>query len=260
MRTQTTEFSSSLWMLLLLLLVQGLYSTGVQASAIRQCRRNPGNAFGLNSDETCPPIMDDDIAYENQRWAPWTRLPQCLPPKNKQNSKVCLFTDGFFRGFYGLSVIATPENAAVIADVLDDPDLSLHPAKKNLYWGTFQDDDFEHPWEIREVPGKGKGVIATSEIKSGTMIMSGLPAILAAISFPDSVSLAQGRLLLQKSVDQLPDQSRVLSLTRSTGGEEVDDILRSNIFGVSINNERYMALYPELSVSCWPKTLGRLFG
>jgi hypothetical protein len=75
-------------------------------------------------------------------------------------------------------------------------------------------------------------------------------SVIADVAFPGRVKRTQGQKLLEKAINQLPDPSKILMLAQSStkGAPIVEDVLRTNTFGAQLNDESYMALFPEISV------------
>jgi hypothetical protein len=158
----------------------------------------------------------------------------------------------------GISLITTPETAAGLADAIQNAAATrrerIHLAVQDL---TQPDDGREAnlSYEIKYLPGKGRGVVARQGIKKFDIIMTGFPAmIIDDIFFPplsDGLAPAESPHLFQLALEQLSDSKRFLALARSMGGNVhvVEDIIRTNAFGLSLNGRAHKGLYPEIAVS-----------
>lgn len=69
-------------------------------------------------------------------------------------------------------------------------------------------------------------------------------------SLKDDEGQSESPRLLQKALDQLPDKERFLSLARSMedGIHPVEDVIRTNAFGIIVNGRDAKGVYPEIAV------------
>jgi hypothetical protein len=224
----------------------------------------PGNAHEANAEicswsvygspfplglSTCALPIDDKTAEETGNWAPWSHRPYCVTPANwpKYSPRLCVFTAANFRGQNGLSLLATPELAASIADSMDDslipPDQRDHPASP-------LSPSPDLAYTVEELPGRGKGIVASRKIRKWETVLLDFPAIIVQRDYHSALNKKQKETMLQKMVNQLPDTQRdeVLSLSRDINGEMIEGILRSNVFSVDLTQVPF-ALYPRGSVS-----------
>jgi hypothetical protein len=164
----------------------------------------------------------------------------------------CVFTLSAFRGNQGVSLITTPQLAASLADQLDDSRVSPVSRDQLASTGQSQPND-KIAYEVREIPGRGKGVIAKRKFEEHETIMVGYPVLIIRLDFinEDRYSRRQKRQMMEASVGQLSQEQRksIQSLARSTGGEPILDALRTNGFGVEIDGIQHLALFTDGSVS-----------
>jgi hypothetical protein len=66
--------------------------------------------------------------------------------------------------------------------------------------------------------------------------------------FNRALSRDQWEGFVLRAVEQLPDKSDVMALARSTGGLVVEDILKTNMFGIQLANRAHVGLFPVVSV------------
>lgn len=198
----------------------------------------------IQTRSACPIPIDDNIGTSAAEWGPWTHRPYCIRSTRDPRTKYCVFTNTF-HGENGLSVITTPEAAAMSAEMFDDPyGLSFITA------GSVGNSNEDSLFEVTDIPGKGKGVIATQEIRAYETIMVDHATVLADIGFPSSVMKSQGHDLLHVAAGQLLEPGRVLNLSRSSssGADYIEDVLRTNSFSQNLAGGPHMALYPTISV------------
>ncbi|KAJ4301614.1 hypothetical protein N0V90_003707 [Kalmusia sp. IMI 367209] len=110
--------------------------------------------------------------------------------------------------------------------------------------------DREDWYEIRDIPGKGKGVIARRKIRKGSIIMLDSPGIIASAQLPMHVAPVEGFELFEGSVQMLLEKDRddILALD---GRPDVYDILQTNAFSCRFDDggmgDEYLCLFPLVS-------------
>ncbi|KAK3305864.1 uncharacterized protein B0T15DRAFT_533659 [Chaetomium strumarium] len=211
----------------------------------------------LQQEQQACPIPSD--------WAPWSPRPSCVQPSHEYDSEPtdCLFTFPTFRGNQGISLITTPHIAASIVDTLDDSRASagLRPNHSNL---RQERENKTAAYEIRDLPGRGKGLVAKRRFARHETIMVGFPVLIVRLDFinEDRYSRRQKQTMMERSVKQLPQgqQEAVLALQRNTGGEPILDTLRTNGFGIEIGGAQHLALFTEgsrVNHNCRPNAFWR---
>jgi hypothetical protein len=181
-------------------------------------------------------------------WRPWTYPPYC-----PDNTAYCAFTNTDFQGpGRGLSLVDVqqPNTSNVTSAVRFLAELlSSLPAPDRT-------PEASPPYEVRDIPGKGKGLVATRKIRRGQVFMVDYAAVVADQQFPTRVRREQGRRLLREAIHRLPAADKILSLARSSSDPDnvpaVEDIMKTNSFSVEIAGKAYMALFPHIAVSLPP--------
>jgi len=178
-----------------------------------------------------------DFGLQPEDWAPWTHQPYCA------NTSYCVFTNSLFQGDHGVSIITTPVNVAKTVHLLESS--FTQPFRRLKF------EDRDKPYVVKDLPGKGKGVVATRKMKKGEKFMIDYASIIADVAFPSNVKQIEGQRLLERAVSDLPRREAVIQLARSRKGNErvVEDLLRTNSFGLKLNEMPVMVLFPEISVS-----------
>jgi hypothetical protein len=159
----------------------------------------------------------------------------------------CLFTDDTFRGQHGVSILTTAEIAAEMAEILDDSNVPSTLRESSVGFGNAE----APPYKVMDLPGRGKGAIATRRIKALETIMVDYPALLT-INDIEGASYYEIMSMLDMAVDQLPSRERnnVYALARSHGeASAVQDIIRTNSFGLELGGFKHMVVFPRSSVS-----------
>ena len=194
--------------------------------------------------ETCPLAND---------WSAWSQEPFC-PELKEHDASVpadCVFTLATFRGNQGISLITTPDLAASLAVYLDDSDVSPRLRRQLSNSGAHQQDDTT-AYEIRDVPGRGKGLMAKHGIAKYDIVMAGFPVLVIRLDFinEDRYTPRQKRRMMERSVAQLPPAQKksIMALARNTGGDPIMDVLRTNGFGVEIEGVQHLALFTDGAV------------
>lgn len=192
-----------------------------------------------NDRQSCPRAIDDSVGFEPANWAPWTHRPYCA------DTNYCVFTNSMFQGNHGVSIITTPEIAASSVELYTTLTEAQPP-----HPGTAE---LDPPYEVREMPGRGMGAVATRRIAQGEVLLVDYTSVVADTEFPIRVMRDKGRQLLQRALDQLPDSDGLLSLARSstTGATIPEDVMRTNTFGMQISDRTRMALFPRIAVSLY---------
>ncbi|KAK4448780.1 SET domain-containing protein 5 [Podospora aff. communis PSN243] len=219
----------------------------------QQCRWNLAGplAWREKGVDTCGRPVDDKAAGQRI----WSYTPACAHPESGEGAPYCVYSYKENRGGSGLSVLATPEVAADIEGFLGDPNPTwLHSQAQRYY----QDPQLENrAFEVRDVPGKGKGAIATRLIRAGEVLIRESPAILNIPQLPKGVLPAQVGGMFELAVKQLPErqQKRVVGLSRGDAddggvdmsGDAINRVLNTNSFGIHVKDHFMAALCPDIA-------------
>ncbi|KAK5659205.1 hypothetical protein OQA88_1296 [Cercophora sp. LCS_1] len=176
----------------------------------------------------------DTVGPVPAKYSPWTHVPVCDVSAADPDRKYCVYTNSR-HGKRGLSVLAKPEVATDNVGILNE-------------YLDFSGND--GPFKIVDIPGKGKGVVATRHIKRYEQIMADYAALLIDVSFATEVPAENGYKLLQVAVNQLADPESVLALGQSNdmANNPIENVLRTNAFHSVLGEEPHMALYPLVSM------------
>jgi hypothetical protein len=192
-----------------------------------------------NALASCPQTPLDKMHESDvYREHAWSHDPYCVTGSERQ---YCVHTTHHFRASQGLSIIATPRAAEAASRTFEYARKSPYYAHKN------------HRYEVQDVPGKGKGLVAKRTIKRGSTIMLDSPRIISSSQLPFHVGPVEGIDLFNTAVERLPTAGKelVMSLDKSSGGTGVDDVLKTNSFACQINDDgvedSYLCLFPEVA-------------
>jgi hypothetical protein len=156
--------------------------------------------------------------------APWSHEPHCTSTSQQQ---FCVYTSNT-TGPYGLSFISTPAHT-------DNAFRNLHALSDD----QIGEEDQIPLWDVRQIPGKGQGVIATRPIPAYTTIMHDSAALIIDKSIPSTVQSS----LLDIAIRQLRRPDVVLELDTGAGG-----VVATNSFGTTFANTSSFAVFPNVSV------------
>jgi hypothetical protein len=199
----------------------------------------------LALDVACPlPVDDRAAAAWPSLGSPWTHPPECEPSTDR-TVKYCTYTNSR-HGSRGWSILTTPETAANSVSFLN---LQLNTTTSRAGAGSR-----DAPYKLVDIPGKGKGLVATRPIKQYDEIVLDYATIMVDIMFTTKVSAFIGYRLLHAAVEQLADPASVLGLGQSSGHarDTVENILRTNAFSTQLGGVPHIALYPTVSVRVHP--------
>jgi hypothetical protein len=127
-----------------------------------QCAAYPPKSPTHPTLTTClPPSLppnSNPLAYH-----PWTHPPFCIPPSpsspNPSSPPFCVYTNAH----HNLSILTTPDSASSTLNPLLHPLAAPFFAPEKLM--------LPRPYEGLDVPGKGKGAVATRWIAKGMAIL-----------------------------------------------------------------------------------------
>ncbi|KAF7960174.1 hypothetical protein EAE96_001772 [Botrytis aclada] len=98
--------------------------------------------------------------------SPWQYLPVCsnVTSTSSKTPQFCLYTSTTFASSRGISLLTTPRIASKIA--------SLPAFTSSLTFQPLHNPSSPAPFETRQLPGRGMGVIATRHIKRGAILFA----------------------------------------------------------------------------------------
>ncbi|KAH8881337.1 SET domain-containing protein [Thozetella sp. PMI_491] len=203
-----------------------------QDQGLGECR-SPLAGLILQPKRVCTLAINEKVGSEPRRWAPWTHQPYCA------GTDYCVYTNALFHG--GVSFIATPERAAATFATLEPMLHGAPPGAAPVNTST--------PFDVRDIPGKGKGLIASRRIAKGELLLVDYPRFIADTHFPLRTKRERGRQLLQRAADQVADPEQLLNLARSgaEGAHAIEDVMRTNSFSVTIDDKFFMGMFPNIA-------------
>lgn len=207
----------------------------------KRCLTNPPLVFQPDIQHQCPSPIDESIGPEPIDWSPWTHRPSCVEAEKNPAIQYCVYSNSQ-HGSHGISLITKPETAAISIEMLNEKLPPVRPRNNSNHT--------TRSYQVVDMPGKGKGVIATRKIVRAEVIMSDWASVLLDLSFPKAVQKQSGHQLFHLAADQLSNPDVLLELGRSstTATDIVEDILGTNAFSYTLGGDAHMALYPQVAV------------
>ncbi|KAI0010797.1 SET domain-containing protein [Xylariaceae sp. FL0662B] len=214
------------------------------------CSADTLDSLASRWNRTCPLPIYEDAVHELGKWSPWTARPYCIEPlvKDVAAPPFCLYTFEPFRENQGLSVITAPDVAAGMIDALDD---SIVPPKHRSHPSSplANGEQDALAYEVKDLPGKGKGLVARRRISKFEVVMVDYPALITRLDLFHALGPELRQDVLERALHQLPERQleEVLALARSTGSEPIEDTFRTNIFGIDLNNVPHLGIFTRAS-------------
>jgi len=209
-------------------------ATGNFQDNIHNAADKPSNV--LNSADT---TLDD---------SPWSHRPKCLRLQNS-TEKYCIYTSSVFAQNRGVSLFTTQDHG--------DGFLEL-PAFKHPDVTRDANREPNPPYESRQLPGRGVGLIANRTLHRGDHIFSNTPVFIINEEVFDTFVGSDRRPFQTEGINRLPEKTRKLfmDLCGHFGGDPVEDIINTNSFAVELFEDdqetSYNVVFPEISVSPHP--------
>lgn len=179
----------------------------------------------------------------------WSHRPRCIRQENS-TELYCVYTSPSFARGRGISIWTTPEE---IEDILRLPAFMDHSV-----FDEGVNEESNPPYEAKQLPGRGIGLIANRTLQRGDHIFSHTPVFFI---HPDVFELfpEEDRIKMQQTaIQRLPPntKSAFMGLYGHFGGDHIEDVLNTNSFAVDMWDEpdavEYSAVFPEISVSAPP--------
>ncbi len=183
---------------------------------------------------TCPlPIDETHPANLSSRF-PWTHPRACVDVSYSGDAKFCAYTAAD-SGPHGISIITIPEHAAHLAGFVAD---TYQPAAPDV------------PYQVVDMPGKGRGAVATRAIKKGEPIFNDYAALVLNSRTMELLKKNESDALLQLATDRLAEPHRVYDGARAHSEYGVVmDVIATNAFFQEVEGQSYYKLYPQIAVS-----------
>jgi hypothetical protein len=167
---------------------------------------------------------------------PWTRHPFCNSGVTPDTT-FCVYTIDSFASGRGISFIGTPQSVQLIS-------------RNRIFHSPSEPKANDPPYEVRQLPDRGYGLLANKTMHVGHEIMAHTPVIAVQVVIEEVISREELWKLFRVGIDRLPQRTRDLfnALQGDAGGDEVYDRFSTNAFELY----DYGAVFPETAVSAEP--------
>jgi hypothetical protein len=197
----------------------------------------------INPPSTICPVAQDGATSNT---FPWSVNPICvhailpseIEPRIGIKREFCVYTNTAFNSGRGFSLVTTPEVAAELTN--DVSQQSATTVSGNV------------SWEMKEIEGKGKGLLAKRAIEAGETLILKSPVLFVSREVLSLPSRQRKHLLLEKAVGQLPEKTgdMVLALSRRGGEGVIEDVINVNAVRTKVwEGTPHLVVVPEVAVS-----------
>jgi len=179
---------------------------------------------------------------------PWTHIPYCMAPVEKQQMTFCSATSADFHEGRGISIMAFGPYAKDIEN-------TTNLGKKFSVRGG------EKKYEIVKTDKKGNGLYVKKgkSIKAGEVIIVDYPTLTVSRDVNEFFAPDERQRIQWMGLLQLPDAGREATMSLERHGryeDELDNLITKNAIGVTINSRKFMSVFPEVARvnhNCLPK-------
>ncbi|KAL8389095.1 hypothetical protein RB595_008792 [Gaeumannomyces hyphopodioides] len=161
----------------------------------------------------------------------------------------CLYWNTQYNNGQGLALVTKGEHsmeAATYAEAAADGPSPISPE--------------DPPFRVAEVPGKGRGLVATRLIRKGDVVLAVRPILAVDLDAYHALPEAQARALYGRALEKLSAAAREGFMSQA--GDDVLAKLARNAFTLWIGpGGKHMAVYPQAALinhDCRPSTTYRL--
>lgn len=170
--------------------------------------------------------------------SPWTLQNNC----RNNTETFCAFSSSSFAGGRGISILTTPDRAESLQQL---------PAFTDAGALSGINEQLSPAFEEKELPGRGRGLIANKTLHRGDRIFAHTPILmLDGESFGD-LEKEEWLELEHAAVNNLPLKTRTMfsALYGRPVTDPVSDRIDTNAFVLQLNEVTYYAVFPETAVS-----------
>lgn len=173
--------------------------------------------------------------------SPWTEQVKCIPGENSTSTSYVYSSREFANG-RGISFFTTPSIAdkVVALPAFADTENRLFDKVNNFS---------ESPWEVKVIPGRGRGIFATRTLQRGDQILADTPV---GVYHMDALAsdYELGYTHLHHAFDRLPKATQQLFLDTmvASGGDPIMERININAFAGEFEGSPHFLMYPETAV------------
>lgn len=165
----------------------------------------------------------------------------------------CVYVNPSFAANRGIAIISDGDTANVLANLPIFIDLAGARAAELLT--TANVNTRSQDVDTQEIPGKGRGLVASRSVQRGQQIMAYTPALVIHRAFVDDLSRVEQLSLLRDAVSRLPTRTRVvfwkqLGQTHEADDNDILEIVMNNSFNLplSLSGVNFIGNFPEVSM------------
>jgi len=216
------------------------------------------------SSETPQPFQKTERTYirttnnsSHSNFRPWSHEPICTEELEGIGDVLCVFTSTDFQNGRGISIITIPRIAEQISIL---PVFSPSASNSGLNTSSSR--------RVSQLPGKGRAILASSEIQQGEPIAADAPVVLFREGLAGMLSLQEYEELMRVAVSRLPaiTQKSLSNLsarrfTARAGGSSVflmGVLVNHAGLSISIGGVPHAGIFHEFGLinhSCAPKSV-----
>ncbi|POR34338.1 SET domain-containing protein 5 [Tolypocladium paradoxum] len=178
----------------------------------------------------------------NSSESPWKPQGECFTtPVDNRTETFCVFSSQAFADGRGISILTTPDRAEYIRRLpaFVEPD-ALSGANSHL----------SPPYEERELPGRGRGLIAKKTLHRGDQIFADTPILVGDEDALFGLEKNDWITLINRAVDELPPGSKEMfwNLYARPKSDPASDRFDTNAFAVGVEEHLQYVVFPEMSL------------
>ncbi|PKS11005.1 hypothetical protein jhhlp_002764 [Lomentospora prolificans] len=110
--------------------------------------------------------------------------------------------------------------------------------------------DFTSLHVVEDIPGRGKGAIATQDISKGELVMSESAVLVGMMEPPRQIATEHLKILDVIAFEQLAEaqRKRLSEMATVPGREVINGIFHTNAFGIGLSDDsNHRAVFPEIA-------------
>ncbi|KAH8711896.1 hypothetical protein GQ44DRAFT_429944 [Phaeosphaeriaceae sp. PMI808] len=196
-------------------------------------------AFGANVSQISQTLEEARSTASDIKDFPWTFWPDCFA-NEETPEPYCTFSDQSFASGRGIFIVTTKPFAYAM---LEKPAFTNPKVLENV-------NKYENPpFELRQFPGRGRGLVANKTLHRGDQLFASTP-ILITDSDAYELSTSERLALLYRGVETLPSdtQTKFWALLGHFDDDPVEDRINTNNFDLTIDGVSQQGLFPEIAM------------
>jgi tetratricopeptide (TPR) repeat protein len=200
----------------------------------------PAVTTQLRMDGVCPKDEVVRMPALPEDFNPWTHIPYCMTPADRERMMFCAATSAHFHEGRGISLLGF---GPYLKDLENVTNLGQKWSVRNA----------EKKYEMRRTATKGNGLFVKKgkPIKAGEVIMVDYPTLLESRDIQELFAPDERQRIQWMGLLQLPDAGREATLALDKIGryaDELDNLITKNAIGLTINHHwKFLAVFPEVA-------------